>query len=205
MRGTPGQIQPKAIVWDAAFHWWLSSCKTSKILPGPFQLYCWWNKPAIWLANSNAAFPCFPQKVFLRCYLRLRFISMPKIKGIDWFAPEILIIKGSINLIEQEVYLATPIQEYQFQIPSSLDGYVHVKNARYQQIPSRDIDIQKTWLLYLVIRRHTYLVSASLKHDPKLSVKVDDVRKRTDYNNDEGIEESDSLKCQFRLYYVKEV
>lgn len=142
-------------------------------------------------------------KVFLRCYLCLRFISMPKIQGINWFAPEILIIKGSINLIEQEVYLATPIQEYQFQIPSSLDGYVHVKNARYQQIPSRDIDIQKTWLLYLVIRRHAYLVSASLKHDPKLSVKVDDVRKRTDYNNDEGIEESDSPKGQFRLFMLK--
>ena len=45
--------QPKVVVSDATFPWWLSPCKKSKRSINSFQKYWWSNNPAIWLDERH--------------------------------------------------------------------------------------------------------------------------------------------------------
>ena len=107
--GTPGYIQPKVVVSDATFPWWLSPCKWNKLSFDSFLRY-WSKNPAIWFDKKHN-WPHPMKSSSLRCYLHLRTNSMQNnTSDITWFFQEILIIKESCTLTGREAHLATPYQ-----------------------------------------------------------------------------------------------
>ena len=53
-------------------------------------------------------------------------------------------MKETCNVIEQEAWLATPSQRKIFSGTTFAEDYLHVKNLKYQLIPSRDTYDRKT-------------------------------------------------------------
>ena len=89
-RGTPGHIQPKKVFQDATFPYWSSPCKQNKI-------------SMTFSRNiDNRRILNFDLR---RAFLTLMIISMQKIEGIDWFLPQIMIIKEYCNLIGWEYFI----------------------------------------------------------------------------------------------------
>ena len=123
------------------FTWWLTPCNETKILIDFFQIYWWSKNPAICL-NEKHNCPHSIKSGVLWCQLPLMIISMQKILEIDWFLPEILMIKESYNLIEREAQLATSNKKWHSQMLPALLDYLCAKNQRDQLTPSRDIGDQ---------------------------------------------------------------
>ena len=73
MRTKPSDTQPKEVVLNATFPWWLSPCKKSK-------WYQWFKNPAIWL-DKRPNWPHPTKSSSLRCYLPLMVNSMQK----NWY------------------------------------------------------------------------------------------------------------------------
>ena len=49
IKNTPGQTQPRVVILDATFLWWLSPSRKSKISSGNIQSNWWSKNPAVWL------------------------------------------------------------------------------------------------------------------------------------------------------------
>ena len=109
-RGPTGHAQPKVIVPDATFPWWLTTYRKTNVSVDSFRTYWWSNNAAIWL-DEKQTYPHPTKRSSFRCYLDLMTISMQKVKVIDWFLPVILMIKLSCILIGQETQLATLNQD----------------------------------------------------------------------------------------------
>ena len=90
----------------------LSPCRKSKKSFDSFQRYCWSKNPVIWL-NKRYTWPHPTKSGSLRCYLPLTNTLIQKIYEINWFFPEILMIKKSCSLTGKEAQLATPNQKWQ--------------------------------------------------------------------------------------------
>ena len=75
-RGTAGHTQPKIVVSESTFPWWLTLTKKRLSLDS-FRTYWWSKNLAIWLEERhNLPHPTKSSSV--RCYLPLMFISMQK-------------------------------------------------------------------------------------------------------------------------------
>ena len=74
--------QPKVVVSDATFPWWLSPCKKSKRSINSFQKYWWSNNPAIWL-DERHIWSHSTNSSSLRGY----FFDLHAKNLRDWFAP----------------------------------------------------------------------------------------------------------------------
>ena len=110
-RHTTGHIQPKVVVSNPSFSWWLSPCKKNKVSIDFFQVHWWSKNSTIWLdERHNWSHPTKSES--LRSFLLLMVISMQKLWDINWFFPQTLMLGESCNLIEWEIQLATPIQNW---------------------------------------------------------------------------------------------
>ena len=88
-RGTTSHNQPKVVLWNDTFLWWLSQCKNlrylfffseisinyreTNIFIDSFQRYWWSKNPAIWLAERYKK-PHPTKSGTLRCYFPLVII-----------------------------------------------------------------------------------------------------------------------------------
>ena len=109
--GKPSGTQPRMVVLDVTFPWWLSPRKKLKISIGFFLWYCWSKNPAVWL-DKKYHWPHPTKGGNLWNYLPFITNFMQKTKDINWFFPEKLLIKESWCLIGWEVKMTTPNQNW---------------------------------------------------------------------------------------------
>ena len=78
-KGTLGHTQPRLVVFNATFTWWLSPYKKTKRSINSFQTYWWWKNPAIWL-DERHNWPHQNKGGSLRSYIPLWLNPYKKLK-----------------------------------------------------------------------------------------------------------------------------